>query len=89
MDEKNLVPYIAHEGMMARMERSIKRITILAALAILLLFISNAAWLYAWTRYDYGAEETTTVSQDISQDGEGVNIVGDDNDGTNSTDEGN
>ena len=75
MDEKNLVPYIAHEGMMARMERSIKRITILAALAILLLFISNAAWLYAWTRYDYGVEETTTVSQD----GEGNNVYGDDN----------
>ena len=42
------VPYIAHELSVARMERQIKRCWIALIFAISLLFVSNAAWLYAW-----------------------------------------
>lgn len=73
--ENNHVPYIAHEGMMARMERTIRRLTILAIVTVLLLFVTNVAWLHAWMQYDYVDADTTTVSQD----GEGNNIVGDGN----------
>lgn len=85
--ENRDVPYIAFEGALARMERVTKRLALLAGVALLLLFISNAVWLYAWTRYDYGVEETTTVSQDVSQDGEGNNVEL--NNGADSTDEDN
>lgn len=40
------VPYIVHESMMARQERTIKRLWILVILLILLLFGSNAAWIW-------------------------------------------
>lgn len=42
------VPYIAHELSVARMDRQIKRCWIALIFAISLLFVSNAAWLYAW-----------------------------------------
>ena len=29
---------------------------------VLLMFISNAAWLYAWMQYDYSSTETTVES---------------------------
>ena len=45
MDERN-VPYIAHEGMMARMERTIKRLWILALVLTVLLVGTNVAWLW-------------------------------------------
>lgn len=33
-------------------------------------------WVQAWTEYDYASEDVTTI---FSQDGEGVNIIGDGN----------
>lgn len=67
------VPYIIHEGILAREERHIKRLFIVLGICIALLFASNAAWLYAWCQYDY-------VSEDVSIDsGEGsgnANYIG-------------
>ena len=40
------VPYIAHESAVARLERVIKRLWVLALVLIVLLAASNAAWLY-------------------------------------------
>lgn len=68
------IPYIVYESAMTRAERHAKRLCIVVILTILLLFISNGCWLYAWTQYDYTSEETT-----YSQDGEGVNVIGDNN----------
>ena len=39
------VPYIVHEGALARLERVIKRMWVLVLSLIILLFVSNAAWL--------------------------------------------
>ena len=39
-------PYIAHESAVARLERVIKRLWVLALVLIVLLAASNAAWLY-------------------------------------------
>lgn len=55
------VPYIVHEGILAREERHIKRLTIALILSILLLFTSNMAWLYYWNQYDYYSDENITV----------------------------
>lgn len=83
--EQEKVPYFIYEGVMARMERTIKRLSILLAVALFCIFISNAVWLYAWMQYDYGIEETTTVSQD----GSGNNIYGNDNEVQDGTDNNN
>lgn len=69
-----LVPYIAHESAMARNERTVKRLVIAIATSIVLLFLANAAWLWAWLQYDYESSETV-----YTQDGEGLNIIGDGN----------
>lgn len=58
------IPYAAHESIMARMERSIKRIVIALVIAIIAVFASNAIWLYAWCQYDYVSEEVVIDSQD-------------------------
>ena len=67
-DEKN-VPYIVYEGAEARAERHIKRLIVALVLTIVLLFASNAFWLYEWTQYDYSSVE-------YSQDGKGANVIG-------------
>lgn len=68
------VPYIVHESAMARNERTIKRLVIALIIAVFLIFASNVAWLYVWQLYDYSSEETV-----YTQDGKGVNIIGDRN----------
>jgi hypothetical protein len=72
MEERN-IPYIVYESTLATSERHIKRLIVALVICIALLFISNAAWLYYWSQYDYvSTEESTTYSQD----GEGTNIIG-------------
>lgn len=74
------VPYIVHESSMARMERQVKRGWIALIVAVCLMFVSNAAWLYAWMQYDYSSETEEYIYQ---QDGEGTNIIGDSNEVNN------
>lgn len=68
------VPYIVHETEMARAERHTKRIWIALIVSVLLLFASNAAWIYAWMQYDYVSCEAVT------SDGGDANIIGNDGD---------
>ena len=74
MEEKDnmTVPYIVYEGAQARQERTIKRLIIVIIITVSMLFATNAIWLYVWSLYD------TTV-YDYTQDGQGVNIIGDEN----------
>lgn len=83
---KNLepVPYIVHESIVARFERQAKRLWFAIILAVIMVFASNAIWLYAWMQYDYSSEEIV-----YQQDGEGTNIIGDSNEVDNSGAEGN
>lgn len=61
-DESVTVPYIVYEGELARQERKENRLIVVIVLAIILLFISNAAWLYAWMQYDYTSEESVSIN---------------------------
>ena len=70
------VPFIVYEGERARSDRLFKRMWIALIVAVSLLFASNAIWLWAWTSYDY-------VSYKYTQDGEGTNIIGDENEVNN------
>ena len=68
--DDNRVPFIVYEGTIARFERTIRRLIILVGITILLLFASNAIWIYEWNQYDY-----TEVTVD-SQDGSNANFMG-------------
>ncbi len=72
--EPESIPYVVHEAAMNRAERHIKRTWIALIVAVALIFLSNMAWLYAWTRYDY-------ESYEVSADGDGIaNYIGNDGD---------
>jgi len=72
------VPYIAFEGMMARYERHTKRLIIALVITIILMFASNAIWLYEWCQYDYSDTDSTSVDLDAT-DGN-ANYIGNDGD---------
>ena len=59
------VPLIAHESEVARLERIIKRLWIMALVLIILLVATNGAWL--WYESQWETVETT-VEQDITTD---------------------
>lgn len=66
----NSVPFLVYEGTIARFERTIKRLIILIGITILLLFASNAIWIYEWNQYDY-----CDVTME-NQDGGNANYIG-------------
>ena len=79
------VPYIAHESAVARLERVIKRLWVLALVLIVLLAASNAAWI--WCESQYETIETTITQENadgynnyIGNDGDIVNGNADDQD---------
>lgn len=78
MDEKNKlsIPYIVHEGDMARLERTIRRLWILCILLVLMLVGSNAAWI--WYESQWEVVETTTqeVDQDMDTGNGDANVIG-------------
>lgn len=55
-----MISYAAHEGMMARMERTIRRLWILCIILIILLAGTNAAWFY----YESQFVDEVTITQD-------------------------
>lgn len=73
------VSYIAHESMLARMERTIKRLFILCLVIFICFVASNVAWLYYESQFQY-VESTQTVTQDSGEGGNN-NFVGGDSNG--------
>lgn len=68
--QNNSVPFIVYEGTIARFERTVRRLIILVGITILLLFASNAIWIYEWNQYDYA-----DVTMD-NTDGGNANFMG-------------
>jgi len=68
------VPFFVHEANMTRMDRHNKRLCVALIVLIIALFASNALWLWAWSSYDYTSEGYV-----YTQDGQGVNVIGDSN----------
>ena len=83
MSEYKDIPYIVFEGAMSQNERHIKRLVIALLISVILIFVSNAFWLYAWCQYDYSDNATV-----YTQDGLGFNNIntGTQGDVTNGTD---
>lgn len=71
------VPYLVHEGALARMERTVSRLWILCILLLLLLFGSNLAWIIYELQYVDIVDETS-IEATQSTDGGSNFIVGGD-----------
>lgn len=73
MDDKIVtVPYIVYESAMARNERHIKRLLVALLITIVLLVITNLAWMGMWNSYDYADE-----SVDLNGENGIANYIGD------------
>lgn len=82
------VPYIVYESAQAREERHIRRLVIALIIAIIVIFATNAAWIWYVSQYDFTTEEITLGTDGsgntnyIGQDGEinnGVHPSGEEN----------
>ena len=69
------IPYYVHEGMMARMERTIKRLWILCIIIFLAFVISNGAWIWYENQWEV-CETSQSVDQDIDTGDGDANITG-------------
>lgn len=67
------IPYIAHEADMTRMERTNRRLWILAIVLIVALIGTNAGWIYYENQFQ---DISTSVEQEVDT-GEGdANVIG-------------
>lgn len=74
--EQQMIPYFCHEGDMARMERTIKRLWIMCVILVVLLVGTNACWIYYENQYEDVVTTTQTVTQDVDT-GNGTAIIND------------
>ena len=85
MDNEKIitVPYIVHEGEMARMERMNRRLWIVILVLIAALIVTNAAWIYYENQFE-DVSVSQEVQQETSGDGDNSFVGGDFNDETES-----
>lgn len=77
MDKKD-VPYIVHESITTKLERTIEKLWLLIIILVLLLVITNCVWIYYESQW-----ETISVEQ---ENADGINnYVGNDGDIYNGT----
>ena len=77
------VPFIVHEGDMARLERTIKRLWILLLVTLVLLVGSNIAWIVYESQF---IEESVTQEVSTEEGDAYVAGIGDVNYGEDKTD---
>ena len=81
MDEQRYMLKYDHEADMARNERTIKRLIIALIIAFVLIFGTNAIWLYAWMQYDYVSTEDNSTDVQLYADGDSnANYIGENGD---------
>ena len=87
MDDNITMSRIAFERMQAKDERNDRWRNIIIIILIVLLALTNGAWLYAWNQYDYSSSETQQIDVD-AKDGN-ANYIGGNGDITNGEDKNN
>lgn len=83
-----VISYAAHEGEMTRMHGIIKHMIVMIIICVILLFASNALWLYAWMQYDYSSDATTTETVTVDGKDGIANYIGNDGEINNGKDSG-
>ena len=69
------VPYIVHESIVARMERTIKRLWILCIIMFVSLVLTNGLWICYETSFEDST--TTEITQDLDARDGGNAIIND------------
>ena len=74
--QDNNVPYIVHEEITVKLERTIKRLWILCIIMFVTFVLSNGLWIFYESQWQY---VDTTTTNEISQevDSEGAATIGD------------
>ena len=67
--EAESIPFIAHESVVATLERTIKRLWILALALIFLLVGTNAIWIWYESQFE---DVVTTYEADASDGGNAI-----------------
>ena len=60
---QDTVPFVAYEGALARMERTIRRLWILALVLIGMLLATNAGWIWYESQYETIVTEVTQEAE--------------------------
>lgn len=75
MEQDKTIPYYAHEGIVARMERMNRRLWILCIVLIVLLAVTNGAWLYYNSQFE-DAVTSSEITQEVNS-GSGDAVIND------------
>ena len=75
MEQQN-IPYFCHEAIMARMERTIRRLWILCIVLILLLAGTNGAWIWYQSQFE-DVVTTNEITQDVDTGDGGDAVIND------------
>lgn len=70
------VSYLAFESMKSTMERTVRRLWVLAIILVTLLFGTNAAWIYYESQWE--VYETTVEAEQITDTGGSNYVIGGD-----------
>lgn len=73
MENEKVVSQYVHEGAVAMMERTIRRLWITTIILIVLLVVTNALWLWYESQFEYFTvtqESKTGTNNYIGNDGE-------------------
>lgn len=68
MEQRINIDYIAHEAIVARMERVINKLWIALLIMIFLFTVSNAVWIWRESQFE-DVVLTETVTQDSGENG--------------------
>lgn len=72
-DERNVVNFAVHEGVVACLERTIRRLWITTLVLIILLVATNGLWLWYESQFEYFTitqESETGTNNYIGNDGD-------------------
>ena len=61
------VPYVVYSDTVANYHWVIRKLVIALIVTVVLMFASNAIWIFEWCSFDYKSTETT-----VESDGDGV-----------------
>ena len=72
MNESPVVSYAAFESMVTAYEKHVRRLMVTLLIVVVMLFLSNLAWLHFFSQFEYVEEEYSDV---YTQDGYGNNNI--------------
>lgn len=70
------IPFVAYEATMSRFERTIKRLWVLCIILIVLLAVTNGAWIYYESQFE-DVVTTNEITQDVDTSDGGDAVIND------------